>query len=96
MTIELGLSSQPFTEKYSVGSKWVTNSWLRSVWEKVDLFGIMVEIGNLDLSPPRIGDEWLMKEFLRMGCKKKELIHLNRVRIHQQVLFLSDVLDAGG
>ena len=77
-------------------SHWVTHSWVRSVWEKIDLFGIEVEIGNIDITPPRVGDDWLMKRFLRMGCTRKELIRLNRVRLHQQTLFLSDVLDASG
>lgn len=94
--IELGLSSQPLAEKFKLGSHWVTPSWLRSLWEKVDKFGISVELGNVNMTPPRAGDEWLMKKFHRMGCSRKDLVRLNRVRLHQQVLFLSDVLDAGG
>ena len=94
--IELGLSNQPLSEKYSVGSHWVTHSWIRSVWEKVDLFCMEVEIGNINIAPPRVGDDWLMKRFLQLGCTRKELLRLNRVRLHQEALFLSDVLDAGG
>jgi hypothetical protein len=95
-TIELGLSNQPFAEKYALGSHWVTHSWIKSLWEKVNLFGIKVELGNIQIAPPWLGDDWLMKRFSQMGCSKKELLRLNRVRLHQQVLFLSDVLDAGG
>ena len=76
--VELGLSSQPLSEKYSTGSHWVTHSWIKSVWEKTDLFGIEVELGNIDIGPPRVGDDWLMNRFLRMGCSRKELIRLNR------------------
>ncbi len=96
LIIELGLSGQPLTEAYSVGSAWTTHSWLKSVWEKVDLFRIDVRIGNVDISPPRVGDEWLMRRFLGMGFSRSELVKLNRVRLAQQVIFVSDVLDAGG
>ncbi len=96
LIIELGLSSQPLTEDYSVGASWTTQSWLKSVWQKVHLFRIDVRIGNVSFSPPRVGDEWLMRCFLRMGFTRSELVRLNRVRLAQQVIFLSDVLDAGG
>ena len=95
-TIELGLSNQPLTEKYSQVSHWVTHSWIKSLWEKIDIFGMEVELGNIEIMPPRVGDDWLMRRLIQMGCTRKELIRLNRVRLHQQVLFLSDVLDAGG
>ena len=94
--IELGLSTQPLSKNYTVGSHWTTHSWLRSVWEKVHLFHVEVEIGNVKISPPRVEDEWLMKSFLTMGYTRKQLVVLNRVRLAQQVLFVSDVLDAGG
>ena len=96
LVIELGLSSQPLLEKYAVGSNWTTHSWIRSLWEKIDLFNIQVTIGNIDISPPRVGDEWLMRRFMKMGCSVKELTRLNRVRLAQQCIFVSDVLDAGG
>ena len=94
--IELGLSNQPLTEKYSRSSHWVTHSWIKSLWEKIDLFCIEVDLGNIKITPPRVGDDWLMRRFVQMGCNRKELLRLNRVRLHQQALFLSDVLDAGG
>jgi hypothetical protein len=94
--IELGMSRQPFRENFSLCSQWTTHSWLKSVWEKVQLFHIDVQIGNIDITPPRLGDDWLMKTFVGMDFPTKELIRLNRVRLAQQVLFVSDVLDAGG
>jgi hypothetical protein len=36
--IEAGISLQPLAEQYSQYSKWVTHSWLKLLWEKVDLF----------------------------------------------------------
>jgi hypothetical protein len=36
LIIELGLSGQPFQVNYSIYNQWVTESWLKSVWEGVD------------------------------------------------------------
>ncbi len=94
--IELGMSGQPFRENYSLCSRWTIHSWLKSIWEKVQLFHIDVQIGNIDIKPPQLGDDWLMKKFVGMGFLPKELTRLNRVRLAQQVLFVLDVLDAGG
>ena len=93
--IELGMSPQPFQVSYQRYGHLTTSGWLKSVWEKAAAFNMVVSLGNL-ISPPRLGDCWLMVRFAELGYSKKELLRLNRVRIHQQVLFLSDVLDAGG
>ena len=45
---------------------------------------------------PRENDNWIMLIFVENGYKGVELARLNRVRLHQQVLFLSDVLDSSG
>ena len=37
-----------------------------------------------------------MAEFICMNYDKQSLCKLNRVRLHQQVIFLSDVMDASG
>ena len=37
-----------------------------------------------------------MSQFCNLGYSGKELLRLNRVRLHQHVLFVSDVMDAGG
>ena len=45
---------------------------------------------------PRNNDKWLIHEFVRIGYSKNDLERLNWVRIFQQLLFLSDILGAGG
>lgn len=94
--IELGLSAQPFDLEYDRHSKFVTSCWLKTIWEKAQAYGFRIELGNINIKPPREGDAWLMVELRRLGFDEGELAHLNRVRLHQQVLFLSDVLDARG
>ena len=94
---ELGLSSQPLQESFSNFGRWVTDTWLKSVWEKVSKFNITVEIALLPINPPREGNQWFMKAVVAAGMyDAKELIRINRFRCHQQVLFLYDILDAGG
>ena len=44
----------------------------------------------------RIRDQWIVQVFERLGYRGTQLKILNRVRVHQQVLFVSDVLYAGG
>ena len=96
MIIELGMSGQPFQVNFDKFGVLVSHCWMKTVWEKCYFYGIKVEVGNLKLEPPRKGDKWLMMAFSELGFKGEELLQLNRVRLFQQVLFLSDLLEAGG
>lgn len=96
LIVEMGISLQPLQESYAKYGEWITHSWFKSVWEKLDKFKIVVELNNIPLELPRDGDQWLMRLFVAAGYSKEKLKRLNRVRIHQQVLFLSCVLGAGG
>jgi hypothetical protein len=62
----------------------------------MDRYGFVLTVHNLLLSFPREGDDWLMARFIATGYKREDLLTLNRVRKHQQVLFLSDILGASG
>jgi hypothetical protein len=62
----------------------------------VFIFGITLEEGHLKICPPRERDEWIMPMLVRLGYTATELLRLNWVRVHQKVLFLSDVMDARG
>jgi hypothetical protein len=58
---------------------------------------ITVEIAPLPISPPCEGDKWFMKTVIKAGVTNlEELVEINRFRCHQQVLFMSNILDAGG
>ncbi len=95
--VDLGLSFQPFRVSYDQYGDWVTTSWLKRVWEKVSFFDFELTINNLPTSYPREGDDWLMARFMiATRYTNEQLRILNRVRKHQQVLFFSDILGAGG
>jgi hypothetical protein len=94
---KLGLSLQPLQESFVTYEKWVTNTWLKSIWEKVDRFDITIEIAPLPIWPPQEGDWWFMQSVIKSGAvtNLEEFLIINRVRCHQQVLITSDILDAG-
>jgi hypothetical protein len=94
---ELGLSLQPLQESFSTYGKLITNTWIRSVWEKASKFEITIEIAPLPIRPPREGDKWFMQAVRENGVTDPgEWAVINRFQCHQQILFLLDVLDAGG
>jgi hypothetical protein len=62
----------------------------------VQTFHLRIKFGNIDLTPPQEEDAWLMEELFHMQFDKDELTRFNRVHLHQQVLFLLDILDARG
>jgi hypothetical protein len=57
---------------------------------------VEIDIANLSVHLPRERDSWLMKEYVRMNYNSDDLRRLNRVWLHQEVLFLLDVMDTGG
>ena len=83
LIIELGISLQPLQESYVRYSKFVTHSWLKTLWEKVDMFDFLIEVNNISLKPPRQGDDWLMRKFWEIGFDEADLVKLNKVRLHQ-------------
>ncbi|HSN22990.1 MAG TPA: hypothetical protein VLS45_02270, partial [Methylomicrobium sp.] len=96
LVVELGRTVQPFLLSYKTHSPSVTRSWLVSLWEKSEIYEVKIVIDDSGIELPRERDRWLMEEFDRMGWNKSDQVRLNRVRCHQQVLFLSEVLSASG
>jgi hypothetical protein len=94
---ELGVSSQPLGKSFQKYGKWVTHSWLQSLLEKVDEFDVTVEIAPIPIDPPRMGDRWFMRAVIKAGYRRpEELEIINCFRCYQQVIHVSDVLEARG
>jgi hypothetical protein len=96
LVLELGLTLQPFHEVFERYKDWVTWSWMVSLWEKCSLYHVRFDVCDLELSLPWEGDSWLMKQFVELGYTAGRLVILNRVRVYQQVVFLSCILNAVG
>ncbi len=96
LLVELGMTFQPLQLSYANFGNMVTIRWLKQVWEKLGRFKFAVTVHNLRLMYPREGDDWLMARLIVVGYRDDDLLMLNRVRKHQQVLFLSNILGASG
>ena len=79
LTMEMGISSQPLQESYKRCGPWITAGWFKSVWEKLDMFEITVEVCNIPLFKPRNGDKCIMMELKRKRHSAEDLRRLNRV-----------------
>ena len=73
MVLEMGVSAQPLQQSYSEYSNWVTHSWLKTLWEKLDLFTILVEFHDPPVKMGRDRDKWLMLDIKHLGMAKQEL-----------------------
>ncbi len=96
LLVELGMTFQPLKLSHTNFGNMVTIGWLKQVWEKLDRFKFVVMVHNLHLKYPQEGDSWLMARLIIVGYRDDDLQMLDRVRKHQQVLFLSNILGAGG
>jgi hypothetical protein len=95
--VELGLSFQPLQESYEHYGHPVTHSWMKTLWEKLSAFGMnKVVIADTDQQLPRENNQYIMKALISRGYSGETLKRLNRVRVLQQVLFMSDILTASG
>jgi hypothetical protein len=87
---------QPFQESYAKYGSRVTDSWVKRLWEKVDEYGIKVVLNEGSLKLPRERDTWIMRVLENSGYTLKQLETLNKPRLGQQAVFLSDVLEVNG
>ena len=94
--LEIGASFQPLHLQFDKYADRTTHCWFNKLWEKASTFGFKIIINNISLKFARRGDKWLMEFFKDAGFSKPEILDLNRVRLHQKLLFLSDVFSEGG
>lgn len=96
LIIELGVSSQPFLLPFQQYSPRATTGFCTSLWEKLDRYHLPMRLGKDVIAPPREHDQWLMTSFEHAGYSLEDCKTLNKVRLHQQVLFDSDIYNADG
>ena len=94
--VELGLSFHPLQTPYKVFEQLATHSWMKMLWEKLSKFNVKAVVTNITTAFPCEGDEFIMQVLMRSGYTNEALRHLNRVRVCQQLLYMSDVLTASG
>ena len=94
--VELGLSFHPLQTPYKVFEQLATHSWVKMLWEKLSKFIIKSVVANTTMAVAHLGDEFIMQVLMRSGYTNEALRRLNRVRVCQQLLYMSDVLTASG
>ena len=69
LQLELGVTGCPFQYDYSVWNGLATDSWIKSLWERIDKFDLFLELDYNTLDLPRENDrpimEWLVREGYR-------------------------------
>ena len=96
LQLELGVTGCPFTYDFSIWKDLATNSWIKSLWERLQHFDIDLQIDYEVLPMPRTNDECIMERCVDDGVRGAELASINRVRKYQEALFLSDIVTADG
>ncbi len=96
LLLEVGVSFQPLQSSYRRFSFLAAHSWMKMLWEKVCRFDIVLQTADLSFRFPRREDKFLMLVFWERGHSRDTLLRLKRVRLHLQIIFLSDILSASG
>lgn len=96
LAIEIGKSAQPLLLDFDRFGSWATDCTLKSLWEKMHCFKFQLRLNTIPLKPPREGDRWFITACEEAGFSKEECRILSLVRQHQEVIWESDVFDAGG
>jgi hypothetical protein len=96
LLLKLGVSFQPLQSLYQKFSFLATHTWMKMLWEKLDKFNITIQTAESPLKFLRRGAKFLMLVFMERGHGREALIRLNWVRVHLQLIFLSNILSALG
>jgi hypothetical protein len=72
------------------------DSWLKSMWEFVNTFGVRIDDDIPELAPWREHDVLLIPAFLQLGYSGAELRWLNMCRLYYKVSWLSEVCSGNG
>jgi sentrin-specific protease 1 len=96
LQLELGVEDCPLSYDFNTWGHLATDTWVKALWEKVDLLDITLLLEYEGIPKPREHDCSIMSEMVKLGFKGKELKRINRARIAQEALFISDIATARG
>ncbi len=64
---------------------------MKMLWEKLSKINVKAVVANLNQTFLHDGDQFIMQVLICSGFSNKMLLRLNRVRVCQQLLFMSDI-----
>ena len=93
---EIGRSQPFFNLAYESHHQFVTSTWSSNFWEYLSSRSLQMDLSlPIILPKQRIHDEFIM-DLLSPLYTTKELTIINKVRLHLNVLFLSDITNLRG
>jgi hypothetical protein len=88
--IEVGLSGNFLLRNYSTFGGLATHTWFKVLWEYAHLYGVTVDLGDVEVPPVRQRDKVLMEEVIKL-IPPSQWIGFNRARKYYKVYFLSQL-----
>ena len=76
LQLELGVASCPFHFDYEIWSTLATDSWVKSLWERIHCFKIVLEMEYPTLKTPRENNEYIIVKLVRQGFRGSMLSSL--------------------
>ena len=96
LQLEIGSQGNPLEESFEQRGELATMCWFRTFWERLECYDFTIYLEYQNLTLPRRGDVMLVTLFLDKGATGRKLISLNRCRLANQLLYLSDMVSANG
>ena len=97
--IEIGSGKHIFDLPYKEYESLLTHCWIKSTWQFLDKYGIVLMGPYAKPSLQRENDEFLMERLIqnyRQYFTPKEIRTINKCRLYLQVLTLGDIYNSGG
>jgi hypothetical protein len=96
LKLEIGCIRNPLLEDYDELGLLAMACWDKSFWEQLHFYRFAIHMEYTPLQLPRQNDALIVIILQHAGYTGKELVILNRCRISNKMLFLSDIATACG
>ena len=96
MQLQLGTNKYPLDLPDEEWAYLAPLSWIKMLWRTLQVAGFQVHLTYNELPHPRREDVVVMEYAMRMGLDKEDILSISRVKGKLEVIFLSDMVTAGG
>ena len=96
LQVEIGVRRCPLEYDYKIWGNLATDSWVKSIWERIWHFGVEIQLDYDPVRLPQEQDFCLMERMVEAGIRGKALVGANRCRKVQQAMFASCLGSANG
>ena len=96
LQLQLGCCGNPLRLDYGTWAHLAPMSWLKMFWRTIEFAGLDLRLTFDDLLLPRDGDVTVMDLLRSQGFSGRSLAQMNRCRLANNAIFLSDMVTANG